>query len=137
MTALATEKEITKRHGFWSGVIGQIIKYAVVLTVGAGSATGVSAAYHAQSAPASVSLETVRAVIRDELKPWQERFERQEIAVAEAKVNALSAKSDSEAMKRRVDNDLAKLLNEQIEIGKSVVRIETLLEERTKKGSGT
>lgn len=133
-TSVATEREITKRHGFWSGAVGQIIKYAAALTLGAGAATGINAEYNARSAPASVSLETVRLVIRDELKPWQEKFERQELAVAEAKAFALAAKTDSENMKRRMDNDLAKLLSEQVSIGKSVVRIETLLEERTKKG---
>lgn len=133
MTSIATEREITKRHGFWSGTIGHIIKYVVALTVGAGAATGVSAQYHAQSTPASVSLDTVRVLIRDELKPWQERLE---LTVAEAKAMALAAKTDADAMKRRMDNDIAKLLTEQVQIGKSVVRIETLLEERTKR-SGT
>lgn len=134
MTSIATEREITKRHGFWFGTIGRIIKYVVALTVGA--ATGVSAEYHARTTPMSVSLDNVRLVIRDELKPWQEKFERQALAVAEAKAMALAAKTDSETMKSRMDNDLAKLLSEQVAIGKSVVRIETLLEERTKR-SGT
>lgn len=139
MTSVAIEKEreVTKRHGFWSGAIGNGLKYVLALTVGAGAATGVSAQYHAQSSPPSVSLDTVRMVFREEMKPCQERLDRQELAVAEAKANALAAKTDADAMKRRMDNDLAKMLHEQIEIGKSVVRIETLLEERTKRGVGT